>query len=285
MASAQRQVYLDLSSKPRFFDPAAGELHDRGFGAERADVLVRIASGIWVRGVLTGPRTRSPVVLPDSCQNDPILGLMTNQQRDLSEPPWPLFRWEQISLGAAFESFHSLSLPIPRSLAQDIEDQEQPGTVLGSLPVGSSFGSLPVGSSFGSLPVGSSFGSLPVGSSLGSLPVGSLGSPTTKALPKRRGRTPGVNKIDNAITALTSRLKDGESVAITAIARQVGCDPKNLKQSRRFMDAYRTLTNANTRTVRHRGAKTEGRLEAWTDPRDDSDDFLDRSPSDRFDDD
>lgn len=246
MASAQRQVYLDLSSKPRFFDPAAGELHDRGFGAERADVLVRIASGIWVRGALTGPRKRSPVVLPESYVDDPILGLMTNQQRDLSGPPWPLFRWEQISLGAAFESFHSLSLPIPRSLTQDIEDQEQeqPDASDPTHP-----------------------------------------STTAKTLPKRRGRTPGVNKIDNAITALTSRLKDGESVAISAIARQVGCDPKNLKQSKRFMDAHRTLTNANTRTVRHRGAKTEGRLEAWTDPRDDSDDFLDRSSSDRFDDD
>jgi hypothetical protein len=85
--------------------------------------------------------------------------------------------------------------------------------------------------------------------------------------PKRRGRTAGVNKIDMALTALDRRLKDGELVAIAAIAKEVRCDRKNLERSHRFMNAYNELVNGMTRAVRHRGRKQDGHMEAWIDPR------------------
>jgi hypothetical protein len=86
---------------------------------------------------------------------------------------------------------------------------------------------------------------------------------------KRRGRTAGVDKIGEAITALSARLKDGASASITEIARQVGCTPQNLKRSPRFMNAYKELTGAMRRAVRRRGSKVDGVIEAWTDPRED----------------
>ncbi len=119
------QVYLD-AGKLRPFDPSAGECYDLGFGPVRADILDRIAKGVWVRGVLTGTRVRKPVPLPEGYEDDPHLALLTNQGQDLSEPPWGLFYYTRISLAEAYESFDSLGLPIPRSLREDIQDQGQP---------------------------------------------------------------------------------------------------------------------------------------------------------------
>jgi hypothetical protein len=89
---------------------------------------------------------------------------------------------------------------------------------------------------------------------------------------KRRGRTAGVDKIGEAITILNARLKDGGLTTLRAIAKQVGCTPKNLKRSTRFMNAYEVLTGAMRRAVRSRGSKLDGVMEAWTDPREDEED-------------
>ena len=98
--------------------------------------------------------------------------------------------------------------------------------------------------------------------------AGTGDSPTPP--PKRRGRTAGVDKIGEAITVLTSRLKDGLSVSLPEIAKQVRCTPKNLQNSNRFLDAHKTLLAGMARVVRARGAKTGGSLEAYVDPREDA---------------
>ena len=84
---------------------------------------------------------------------------------------------------------------------------------------------------------------------------------------KRRGRTAGVNKIELALTELSSRLKDGLPTTIPVIAKAVGCDPENLKRSKRFMRGHRELTSAMTRVQKYEGSKVDGNLEAWIDPR------------------
>ncbi len=122
----QMQVYVDRDGNLRFFDSAACEVYDR-IGPDRVDILVRIAKGIWILGILTDPRARTPVSLPEGYEDDQSLALHTNQGRVLSEPPWGLFRWERISLAAAYESIRWL-LPIPRSLIEDIKDRDQPGS-------------------------------------------------------------------------------------------------------------------------------------------------------------
>jgi hypothetical protein len=92
--------------------------------------------------------------------------------------------------------------------------------------------------------------------------------PTKKKKP--RGRTKGVNKTTEAIIVLSQRLKDGESLQIADIAKQVGCHRKTLKQSKRFMNAYHSLVGAYTREAKYRGYKKDGCLDAWEDSRDDT---------------
>jgi hypothetical protein len=93
----------------------------------------------------------------------------------------------------------------------------------------------------------------------------------SKQKPKSRGRTAGVDKISEAITVLNARIKDRESTDITSIAKQVGCTPKNLRKSKRFMNAYKLLTGAMRKTDHYRGTKTNGHIEAYLDTRVDSD--------------
>lgn len=78
--------------------------------------------------------------------------------------------------------------------------------------------------------------------------------------PRRRGRRKGQDKIGEAITRLASRMKDNLPVDIPSIATDVGCTPENLRQSRKFMDAYKSLTNAFARLPR--GRKEDGIVEA-----------------------
>jgi hypothetical protein len=80
---------------------------------------------------------------------------------------------------------------------------------------------------------------------------------------KRRGRTASVDKIGEALTILSARLKDGENLSIPSLVKQVRCETKNLKKSRRFMNEYKTLVQGGSRAIRHRGSKDEGTLEAW----------------------
>ncbi len=87
-------------------------------------------------------------------------------------------------------------------------------------------------------------------------------SPPTKKT-KRRGRVAGVNKINEALGELNSRLKDGRPTTIVALAKAVGCDTDNLKNSRRFMTNYREVTDGMKRVIRHEGSKKDGELEAW----------------------
>jgi hypothetical protein len=88
---------------------------------------------------------------------------------------------------------------------------------------------------------------------------------------KKRGRKPGIDKIGEAVSILGARLKNGESISISAIARQAGCRRENLSRNNRFQDAYRELTAGMTRAARARGEKREGDVEAWIDPRGDRD--------------
>jgi hypothetical protein len=76
----------------------------------------------------------------------------------------------------------------------------------------------------------------------------------------RRGRRKGQDKIGEAITRLTTRMKDNLPVDIPSIAQDVGCTPENLRQSTRFMGAYLALTKAFARLPR--GRKEDGIVEA-----------------------
>jgi len=166
----QMQLYVDFDGKLRPFDPSAGECYDLGFGPDRADILDRIAKGVWVRGVLTGTRVRKPVPLPEGYEDDPHLALLTNQGQDLSKPPWGLFYYTRISLAEAYESFDSLGLPIPRSLREDIQDQGQPEAPPASV-------------------------SDPVGRTANHLPP-----PSREDAPQGKGKPPGVNEKADALT-------------------------------------------------------------------------------------
>jgi hypothetical protein len=212
---------LDLARKPRFFDPTAGELHDEALSYAADGLLVRISRGVWVLGRAIGIGTT----------------------KDESVPMWDRYAyvWKQQSLASAIGFFQSLALPIPDSLAQDIEDQDQPGND----PVRETEG------------------------------VCEDAKPPKKT--KSRGRIAGVYKIDMALTELNSRLKDGLPTTIVALAMAVGCDPKNLERSKRFMRSYRELTEAMARAARHHGTKTDGNLEAWIDPRGDRDEDEDEN--------
>lgn len=77
----------------------------------------------------------------------------------------------------------------------------------------------------------------------------------------RRGRRTGVDKIGEALMKVTTQLKDGGPVAISTIARMVGCTTKNLKQSDRFMRNYEMLIAASRRAAR-RGTKNGGIADA-----------------------
>jgi hypothetical protein len=83
---------------------------------------------------------------------------------------------------------------------------------------------------------------------------------------QRRGRRRGQDKIGEAITRLTARMKDDLPVDIPSIAKDVGCSPENLRQSKRFIDAYRTLQRAFIRVPR--GRKKDGIVEADDDGND-----------------
>jgi hypothetical protein len=75
----------------------------------------------------------------------------------------------------------------------------------------------------------------------------------------RRGRRKGQDKVGEAITRLTTRMKDGLPVNIPSIAKDVRCSPENLRQSPRFMRAYETLIKAFERLPR--GRKEDGIVE------------------------
>ena len=95
---------------------------------------------------------------------------------------------------------------------------------------------------------------------------------TPSSKKSRRGRVAGVNKINLALTELSTRLKSEQPVGISDLARAVGCDPDNLKRSKRFMENYKTLVGALVKAKHwQQGLKVKGDLEAWTDPRDDCD--------------
>jgi hypothetical protein len=80
-----------------------------------------------------------------------------------------------------------------------------------------------------------------------------------KTAGRRRGRRKGQDKIGEALTRLTARMKDGLPVDIPSIAKDVRCTPENLRQSSRFMDAYEALTRAFARLPR--GRKEDGIVE------------------------
>jgi hypothetical protein len=75
-----------------------------------------------------------------------------------------------------------------------------------------------------------------------------------------RGRTRGRDKIGEAITRLIARMKEHLPTDIPSIARDVGCSPQNLRQSRKFMNAYKSLSEAFARLPR--GSKQDGIVEA-----------------------
>src|SRR5271166_4676039 len=122
----QMQVFVDLAGKLRRFDSAACEVHDRKFGTEKNITLIRASEGVWIQGCLDGPGVpRGPVSLPEGYENDLVLAFMTNQGQSPDSPPWGLLFYTQITLADAYKSFRSLGLPIPRSLLNDIADQDQ----------------------------------------------------------------------------------------------------------------------------------------------------------------
>ena len=63
-------------------------------------------------------------------------------------------------------------------------------------------------------------------------------APRAQAVRHRPARKPGPDKISEAILRLTARRKDGLPGDIPSIARDMGCSPQNLRQSRKFMREY-----------------------------------------------
>ena len=91
----------------------------------------------------------------------------------------------------------------------------------------------------------------------------------TETRPARRGRRKGESRINIALTFVVSRMKDDLPTDLTCIAKDAGCSEQNMRQSKKFMNAYRILLAGNARVPK--GAKTNGRVEARDN--DDEDNF------------
>jgi len=98
------KVYRDRAGKPRFFDPAASKVYQSPFWHNT--VVTRIRQGVWLEGL----------------RND--LELLSERHPLL----WELdYDWHEIDLAAAAEFFDPTQ-PLPSSLIQDIQNQDQPGS-------------------------------------------------------------------------------------------------------------------------------------------------------------
>jgi hypothetical protein len=87
----------------------------------------------------------------------------------------------------------------------------------------------------------------------------------------RRGRIRGVCKWQEALAELKSRMASNLPHTILDLAKAVSCHKDTLSNNPRFMRNYNELIKAMARVRPIRGTKTNGRMEAWVDPRDDRD--------------